>query len=155
MKFILIGCILLTVSLKGFSQDSLYIKNILSEIDKFNRDSFSINRYKQFPKYIRHYIHKKRGRKLKLAMRNYNATDIRSPRLLNRKFMYAGGSSNIYVLAYEHGGIGHHVHILVFRTNGKEVLSFYPLLGGLTHNLSEFENLVKTDYFVFDVQPHF
>ena len=95
MRILILICILLIAGYNGYSQDSLNKKAVLAEIEEFNKDSFSIRRYSQFPRFIKRYFKKRTGWKLKLARRKFNSTDLRSPWLLNRKFMYAGGSSHI------------------------------------------------------------
>ncbi|AEV99393.1 hypothetical protein A4D02_26515 [Niastella koreensis] len=155
MKTFIINCIFLIAGYNGFTQDSLWKKEVFSEIELYNKDSFSVEHYRQLPKYIRNYLDQKAGRKFRLATKKYNATDNLSPFLLNRKLLFIGGSSSIYMLGYEHGGAGHHIHVLLFKTAAGKVQHVYNLFGAKMLGLNDIKRNVEENYYYFEENVHF
>lgn len=79
--------------------------------------------------------------KFRLSKHKFNASDMGSMRH-SRKYMYAVGSKDVYVVGYEHGGYAYHCHAIIFRTNGKQVVNMYNLVT-LKHGVSELAHIIE------------
>jgi hypothetical protein len=141
LKYILFS-MLLTVTGRSYSQDSLKKNIILPMVKEFFVNNHKVTFYKTLPKCLRHYLDQKNGRKIRISKRRFNATDIGSgPR---RRLSFIVKWKDDYIISYEHGGRGYHCHSIIFETNGKEITGFYNVtFFDKQNNVTEFMEMLE------------
>jgi len=91
---------------------------------------------KYIPGFIKKNLKCWKKRKFRIANpgKPYNDTDYIVRDLPRRRMNYLGLDNSYVILSYDHGGLGHHQHILIFRIEKKEIKEFYSLYGNANSN---------------------
>ena len=90
------------------------------------------NRRRFIPKFIKRALKCWTSKKFRIANpdKSYNSGDVHvfldnSP---SRKINYVGLNNEYLILSYEHGGKGHHSHILIFKYFKKNIAKVYSIM---------------------------
>jgi hypothetical protein len=98
------------------------------------------NKKKYIPRFIKKNLKCWENRKFRIANpgKLYNDTDYIVRNLPRRRMNYLGLNKSYIVLSYDHGGRGHHQHILIFKVSNKNIKEVY----NLNSNINSAEELV-------------
>lgn len=114
----------------NYSLDSIkvnYKKNEDSLLAKIQQDSFAVSyNKKDIPKLIKKKL-KCLSQWFALANPNekYNATDVIIGHRPSRQLIFMAKSANIFIITYNHGGLGWHQDIFIAQFNGNTITQIW------------------------------
>jgi hypothetical protein len=155
MKYVVLVFIILIEAKNGHSQDSLKKNIILPIVREFSANNIRFKYYKQLPDFIRNYLDQMtRTKKFEITKAAQNDTYLAPGS--KRTLRYALKSKDIYLLGYDHGGVGHHFHSIIFVTNGKEITTIYNLIVANTHQRVDVltEHIEKGWYYIQEMKEY-
>ncbi len=117
------------------------VDNVIAVIDKEDLKLYKDK--KEIPKIIKATI-KSWDRKFKLANpgQYYEATDIVSGRHPRRQLIAIFKSEKYFIMTYNHGGYGHHRHIMYFQIDNDKVIDFWVGYGrGRGNEMEDKQNI--------------
>ena len=99
---------------------------------EFSTNGIRFKYYKQLPEFIRNHLDQRTNfKKFKITKEERNDTYLAPGS--KRTLRYVLKSKENYILGYDHGGLGHHFHSIIFITNGNEITTVYNLIVSNTH----------------------